>query len=110
MEKLHAKIVKWSRERDTSQVKLIYSSCKTPAEGEHKLLQFIRDNKYNGNIYKYVLYGLDADLIFLSLASGNPDIFLLREAKEMDKKSSIPETNLILYLLYSLLTGFASLK
>lgn len=95
MEKLHAKIVKWSRERDTSQVKIIYSSCKTPAEGEHKLLQFIRDNLTDKNIMSYVLYGLDADLIFLALASGNPNIYLLREAQEIDKKKSSNEFNFV---------------
>ena len=38
MEKLHYKILNWAK---TKKIELIYSSCKTPSEGEHKLLQFI---------------------------------------------------------------------
>ena len=41
MEKLHYKILEWAK---TKNKEIIYSSCKTPAEGEHKLLQFIRVN------------------------------------------------------------------
>ena len=44
--------------------KIYFSSASTPGEGEHKLLQHIK--KANNN-FKYVVYGLDADLIFLSL-------------------------------------------
>ena len=43
---------------------VIISGVNVPGEGEHKLLQYIRNNK---QIYNYVIYGLDADLIFLAL-------------------------------------------
>jgi 5'-3' exonuclease len=78
MKKLHNKILELKK-----SFNIIYSSCYTPAEGEHKLLQFIKNNME----YSYVIYGLDADLIFLSLASGNDKIFLLREGNEIDNKS-----------------------
>jgi len=59
-------------------VKIIFSSANTPSEGEHKLVQYIRNTKED---YNYVIYGLDADLIFLALATNKPNIYLLREAQ-----------------------------
>jgi 5'-3' exonuclease len=81
MEKLHKRIISWSKGKN-----IIYSSYLTPAEGEHKLLQYIRDNKSKDN--SYVIYGLDADLIFLALSTESDKIFLLREATEFNKKES----------------------
>ena len=81
MEKLHKRITNWSKGKN-----IIYSSYLTPAEGEHKLLQYIRDNKSKN--YSYVIYGLDADLIFLALSTESEKIFLLREATEFNKKES----------------------
>jgi 5'-3' exonuclease len=85
MEKLHKQIVKWA---STQKLKIIYSSCNTPAEGEHKLLQFIRENQRNKEEYKYVLYGLDADLIFLALSTKSDYIYLLREANQINKNEN----------------------
>ena len=66
------------------KLEVIYSSCYTPSEGEHKLLQYI----YKYPQYKYITYGLDADLIFLTLATGKDDIYLLREANQINKSKS----------------------
>jgi 5'-3' exonuclease len=85
MEKLHYRIINWSK---TQKVNIIYSSCNTPSEGEHKLLQFIRSNQSKGENYKYVLYGLDADLIFLALSTSSDHIYLLREANQINKNES----------------------
>ena len=95
MERLHHKIMGWLKTKKPAGVKVIYSSCKTPSEGEHKLLQFIRDNKAEKKMFSYVVYGLDADLIFLSLASNNPNVYLLREAQEFDKRNSSNELNYV---------------
>ena len=92
MEKLHNRIISWSKEQ---KVKIIYSSCNTPSEGEHKLLQFIRDNQKKGEEYKYVLYGLDADLIFLALSTNSDNIYLLREANQMNKNASEGQLNYV---------------
>lgn len=50
-------------------------------EGEHKLFQFIRDNKEDHKNQTTVIYGLDADLIMLSLNHLEicPKIYLFRE-------------------------------
>lgn len=85
MEKLHHVIINWAN-KQTFEV--IYSSCFTPAEGEHKLLQFIRSNQKKSIDLSYVIYGLDADLIFLALSTKSDKIYLLREANEINKNES----------------------
>lgn len=85
MEKLHTKLLNWAKE---SKRPVIYSSCFTPSEGEHKLLQFIRSNQKNKLDHSYVIYGLDADLIFLALSTESDKIYLLREANEINKNES----------------------
>jgi len=85
MRELDLKIKEWA-EKYSKKLKLeiLYSSCNTPSEGEHKLLQYIYKN--TDKQYKYLLYGLDADLIFLSLATNQDSLYLLREANQMKKK------------------------
>lgn len=85
MENLHNRIIEWGKK---STLEIIYSSCFTPAEGEHKLLQFIRSNQKMNINYSYVIYGLDADLIFLALSTESNSIYLLREANEINKNES----------------------
>jgi 5'-3' exonuclease len=80
MKLLNIRLLEWIKIYSKKhKIEIIYSSCNTPAEGEHKLLQFIRTNK---NIYNYSIYGLDADLIFLALSeASNTHIYLMREGK-----------------------------
>lgn len=94
MEKLHHKILEWGNNQTR---KIIYSSCFTPAEGEHKLLQFIRNNQMdsNSNDMSYCIYGLDADLIFLALSTQSEKIYLLREANEINKNESKEVLNFV---------------
>jgi 5'-3' exonuclease len=61
-----------------SDTKYIISDSDIPGEGEHKILQKIKC-AYTMN---HVIYGLDADLIMLSLVSLTSDIYLLREKTE----------------------------
>jgi 5'-3' exonuclease len=58
--------------------KIIFSSFNEPGEGEHKIFNYIRKNNIDSNI----IYGLDADLIMLSLISNSKKIYLLRETTE----------------------------
>ena len=77
MRQLNQIIIDWSKEFSKKyDMEIIYSSCYTPSEGEHKLLQYIYKNKEKN--YKYMTYGLVADLIFLTLLNRLEDIYLLR--------------------------------
>lgn len=59
------------------KIDVIFSSEKSPGEGEHKIINFIRH--YGGEDDSYCIYGLDADLIMLSLATHVPKFWILRE-------------------------------
>jgi len=92
MKLLNLKIIDWCKKQ---KLEVIYSSSNTPSEGEHKLLQFIRDNNKNNKKFSYVIYGLDADLIFLALTTGLKDIFLLREAVHLNRNKQTDVLNYV---------------
>lgn len=65
----------------------IISGSDEKGEGEHKLFQFIRDNKNYHDETVTIIYGLDADLIMLCLnhLPISKQIFLYRETPEFIK-------------------------
>ena len=89
MEKLKVQIIRYCKKMSKAKnIKFIFSTSNTPSEGEHKLLQYIRNKQVEGtnDDTKYAIYGLDADLIFLALSTNKKDIFLVREAVHLNEK------------------------
>jgi len=69
----------------------IVSGVDEEGEGEHKIMNWLRNGGIKG---KVVVYGLDADLILLSMLAGEKcdiDIFLLREVQEFGKSREAAE-------------------
>ena len=60
---------------------VFFNDSLIPGEGEHKILQHLRRMPTPENT-KTVIYGLDGDLIMLSLASKIDNLYLVREAYE----------------------------
>ncbi|XP_059155106.1 5'-3' exoribonuclease 1-like isoform X2 [Physella acuta] len=95
--------------------KIYLSGHETPGEGEHKVMDFIRYSKSQGNHdpdTRHCLYGLDADLIMLGLTSHEPHFSLLREEvrfggrKDKNKRPVTPEETTFHLLHLSLMRDY----
>ena len=98
MDNLTKYIISWIKTTNFN-CNVIFSSPYTPGEGEHKILQYIR----NSNIVltdNIIIYGLDADLLFLSLSLNRSNIYLMRETSEMElnHKKTIDTEDIFSYL------------
>ena len=93
MKKLAIVLLKFSKNYQpkykVNNLKIILSTSNTHGEGEHKIHQYMKDQHHNGASDKTrVVYGLDADLLFLTMATEQPKIYVFREAVHIDEKST----------------------
>lgn len=81
---------KVSEDTEWQGCEIVLSGHEVPGEGEHKIMEYIRNAKaqpdYNHNV-RHCLYGLDADLIMLGLLSHDPHFCLLREEVTFGRQS-----------------------
>ena len=88
---------KVSEDIDWQGCEIVLSGHEVPGEGEHKIMEYIRQAKsqanYNPNV-RHCLYGLDADLIMLGLLSHDPHFCLLREEVTFGRQSRAKSTEL----------------
>lgn len=75
---------------------VILSDSNVYGEGEHKILKNIKEYKKKNDEDCDIIYGLDADLIMLSLASQKNNIYLLREPTNINSDIDIEEPFLYL--------------
>ena len=99
MERINNLMISYVNVLKNKNIKCIYSSYHDEGEGEHKILQYIKNNLYSSNI-PIVIYGLDADLLFLSLGLGfDNDLYVMREKQVFSNKEvdldEIPEYNYV---------------
>ncbi|KAK3679884.1 exonuclease II Exo2 [Recurvomyces mirabilis] len=88
---------KVSEDLDWQGCEIVLSGHEVPGEGEHKIMEYIRQAKsqpnYNPNV-RHCLYGLDADLIMLGLLSHDPHFCLLREEVTFGRQGKAKNTEL----------------
>jgi 5'-3' exonuclease len=87
MERINKRMIELVKKiGEEKKIKYVYSSYHVEGEGEHKILQYIRKNvKPEDTI---VIYGLDADLLFLALSLGiEHDLYIMREKAIFQNKT-----------------------
>lgn len=91
MESLNKALIKFIKNYE-GDVKFTLSGYHVPGEGEHKILDDIRTRRKNPSEKDkiFCIYGLDADLIFLAMASQIENLYLLRESVEFKTLKTKP--------------------
>ncbi|CAK3829350.1 5 -3 exoribonuclease 1 [Lecanosticta acicola] len=88
---------KVSEDLDWQGCEIVLSGHEVPGEGEHKIMEYIRQAKsqpgYDPNV-RHCMYGLDADLIMLGLLSHDPHFCLLREEVTFGRQSKVKSNEL----------------
>ena len=77
---------------DWRGLEVVFSGGDVPGEGEHKILNYIRQNRQKPgfrNEDTHCIYGNDSDLVLLSLVTHLPYVMLLREEFQPMKRTVI---------------------
>lgn len=100
-----SKYLKRELKKTKYNIKIILSDSNDPSEGEHKIFKFIKKNPIDISECD-VVYGLDADLIMLSMTAVDRNIFLLRESTEFGNNKKSKEIENETSFLYLDITEF----
>lgn len=74
--------LKMSQDEKWKNLKVYFSDGFVPGEGEHKIIDFIRKRKEEDDLSKeevHCMYGMDADLVMIGLATHLENFYILRE-------------------------------
>ncbi|CAD8183733.1 unnamed protein product [Paramecium pentaurelia] len=85
---------KYSEDPKFKNLKIIFSGCDVPGEGEHKLLSFIRNMQFDPNSV-HMIYGADADLIMLGLLTQLKNVLIIREDLKFKQVASAAANRVI---------------
>ncbi|CAN8095854.1 unnamed protein product [Discula destructiva] len=88
---------KVSEDKEWQGCEIVLSGHEVPGEGEHKIMEYIRNARAQPNYHanmRHCLYGLDADLIMLGLLSHDPHFCLLREEVTFGRQSKVQSKEL----------------
>mmetsp|Transcript_6201 Transcript_6201/g.9011 ORF Transcript_6201/g.9011 Transcript_6201/m.9011 type:complete len:868 (+) Transcript_6201:60-2663(+) len=75
--------IRLQAQKKWKKLTIYFSDTDQPGEGEHKILDYMRQERLNTNYdpnQTHVVYGLDADLFLLTLTLHDPHVYILREA------------------------------
>eukprot|EP00359_Climacostomum_virens_P000065 CAMPEP_0204897124 /NCGR_PEP_ID=MMETSP1397-20131031/559_1 /ASSEMBLY_ACC=CAM_ASM_000891 /TAXON_ID=49980 /ORGANISM="Climacostomum Climacostomum virens, Strain Stock W-24" /LENGTH=1265 /DNA_ID=CAMNT_0052064833 /DNA_START=32 /DNA_END=3829 /DNA_ORIENTATION=- len=84
--------IKWkfATDQNWKKLEIIMSGGNVPGEGEHKILNYLRQCGTEPNL-RHCIYGLDADLILLGLTTHQPFVLVLREDVNITFVRSTPD-------------------
>ena len=87
MKKLNKQVKSFFNKYKVNVANIIISGSDQPGEGEHKLFDYIKNNKIKHYSSSTIIYGLDADLIMLAInhLPISKKIYLFRETPEFIK-------------------------
>ena len=95
-----SKYVVEHRFKSRKGAKIIVSTPETPGEGEHKIFHYIRDNRDEHRGKTTIVYGLDSDLLMLSIFHVEyTKLYVFRETPEFIKSIHVDLDPGVGYLL-----------
>lgn len=68
---------KQNTDEEWKRLEIVFSNEKVPGEGEHKIINYIRE--FGKESESFCIHGLDADLIMLGMSLNKNDIYILRD-------------------------------
>ena len=78
MSKKIQKAIKDDRFCKHNKIRVIFNDSSIPGEGEAKIYPYIRNIRCNDEC-RFVVYGMDGDLVILSMLSNKKNVYLIRE-------------------------------